>query len=116
MHCIQIIMNWDSWARPPPDTKRNRICACDSTRGDKPKQSACSPGRKPIRNVFNSSANGEKIMENMPDHLLSKDQYLAKKLELLNLEVERLSLLYPEESPVVTGQNETPGSQLDWAG
>ncbi len=55
-------------------------------------------------------------MENMPDHLLSKDQYLAKKLELLNLEVERLSLLYPEESPVVTGQNETPQSQLDWAG
>ena len=68
------------------------------------------------RNVLNSSANGERIMENMPDHLLSKDQYLAKKLELLNLEVERLSLLYPEESPVVTGQNETPGSQLDWAG
>ncbi len=55
-------------------------------------------------------------MENMPDHLLSKDQYLAKKLELLNLEVERLSRLYPEESPVVTGQNETPQSQLDWAG
>jgi len=68
------------------------------------------------RKVFNSSANGERIMENMPDHLLSKDQYLAKKLELLNLEVERLSRLYPEESPVVTGQNETPGSQLDLGG
>lgn len=56
------------------------------------------------------------LMENMPDHLLSKDQYLVKKLELLKLEVERLRRLYPEESPVVTGQNETPRSQLDWAG
>lgn len=55
-------------------------------------------------------------MENISDHLLSKDQELAKKLELLKLEVERLSLLYPEESPVVTWQNETPGSQLDWSG
>ncbi len=55
-------------------------------------------------------------MENMPDHLLSKDQELAEKLELLNLEVERLSRLYPEESPVVTEQRGTPLSQQDWAG
>ncbi len=68
------------------------------------------------RNVFNNLANGERIMENIPDHLLSKDQALAKKLELLNLEVERPSLLYPEESPVVTGQNETPRSQQDLSG
>ncbi len=55
-------------------------------------------------------------MENIPDHLLSKDQELVKKLELLKLEVERLCRLYPEESPVVAGQNETPRSQQDWAG
>lgn len=52
-------------------------------------------------------------MEKIPDYLLSKEQDLVKKLELLKLEVERLSRLYPEESPVMTGQNETPRSQLD---
>jgi len=52
-------------------------------------------------------------MENIPYHLLLKDQELAEKLELLQLEVERLRRLFPEESPVVTGENETPRSQLE---